>query len=321
MEVVAHRYPQITNNFYFTAAASNSLKSIEQALDQVFHELSLKVTDEVMRLRKRVFLLAKAAQTEALARTTGKKYKTHISKDQLNQVASKKTFQDDDLFLRINLGMNRIKRDIIDALELARTMEEPVDAALERVKASFPKAKIIKRPQRVLKEAKKKNEQEEFTGADFSMLFLDEQEWATMVEEYKADFIPRWRDPAFAGEKAEEGEFAGLYDYQAEQQVTQEFVDLVRSGDHEAAKENGITDFVFIATVDDRTDECCKWRDGLTITEIEAKLDEHDDDECEGVVPPLHFNCRCRIEPFTADMPEAPPSSIGDFEAWLLAND
>lgn len=313
LEVVAHRYPMVATNFFFTNPATSALKSIEQGLDQVFHDAALQMTHDIMVLRRRAYLMTKAAEVEALSRVTGKKYKTHINRAQLDAIASKPLFGGEDTFTRMSLALNRIKRDIIDALELSKTMEEPVDAALERVRQTFPRSREYKRFPKELKEAEKKPE------VDASDLFLDEQEWEDMVEDYMNKYIPKWRDPSVSGEKIEEGKYEGLYDWEGEQQVTQDFVDKVRSGEHEAAKENGITDFIHIAIVDDKTDECCLWRDGLTISEIEAKMDEHPDDECDGTVPPLHFNCRCRIAPFSEDIPEAPPSNIGDFEEWLLA--
>ena len=91
----------------------------------------------------------------------------------------------------------------------------------------------------------------------------------------------------------------------------------------DAAQENGITDFVWIAVVDDKTDLCCLWRDGLLTSEIQAKLSEHADDDAgcdlggDGLVPPLHFNCRCSIAPATDAVPKKPDVDYQSFDQWL----
>ena len=318
LEITSHVYPQITNNFYFTNPAQGAFKQLENSLEQVFHYLALEITNEQMNMRRKVYLLAHVGEVEALSRLTGKRYRTHIHRTHLDQIASKPNMRGEVLFNRMYLAVNRIKRDIIDALELSRTMEESIDAALERVKQSLPKPRLVKVSRRILKEAMTPDDEEDpLTHSD---LFIDESEWDNMVNDYTYEFIPEWRNPLkTGGEKITEEEFNGLYPWEVEQELTQDFVDQVRSGEYDGAKASGVSNFVHIAVVDDRTDSCCLWRDGLTITEIEAKLDEHDDD-CEGTTPPLHFNCRCRLAPFSEDMPQVPESNIGDFNTWLLSD-
>ena len=113
------------------------------------------------------------------------------------------------------------------------------------------------------------------------------------------------------------------YAWEYERDITNDFVYAVREGAIEAAKENGITDFVWIAVVDDKTDACCLWRDGLLTSEIEAKLKEHEseDEDCNlggsGLVPPLHFNCRCSLAPATDAIPQKPEVDYASFDKWL----
>lgn len=67
----------------------------------------------------------------------------------------------------------------------------------------------------------------------------------------------------------------------------------------DAAKEMGIKDFVWIAILDDRTDECCWERSGKLTSEIEEMLasGKLDRDLCEAITPPAHPNCRCSLGP------------------------
>jgi hypothetical protein len=78
---------------------------------------------------------------------------------------------------------------------------------------------------------------------------------------------------------------------------------------------------MWIAIIDDKTDDCCLKRDGLTSTQIEEKLrGEWEKDECQAKVTPAHFNCRCRMAPVSDDLPDQAPADFGGFDEWLNAS-
>jgi SPP1 gp7 family putative phage head morphogenesis protein len=94
----------------------------------------------------------------------------------------------------------------------------------------------------------------------------------------------------------------------------------VRAGEIEAAKEQGIDDFVWTAVIDERTDECCLWRDGLLVSEIEAELNgDHSGDDCDSTVPPAHINCRCRVLPVSAQYVEQQQTGFQGIDEWLAS--
>jgi hypothetical protein len=158
---------------------------------------------------------------------------------------------------------------------------------------------------------------------------IDEAAWKDMVDDYLHDYIPKWRAPEYVVDipitdptiTAEGREV--WYAWEFERDLTQEFVQSVRDGQVGAAKEAGITDFVWIAVIDSVTDACCRWRDGLLVSEIEKELAQHqdEDDECNleggGLTPPLHFNCRCALAPAQDNIPDRPSLEDPDFETWL----
>ena len=143
---------------------------------------------------------------------------------------------------------------------------------------------------------------------------IEQSAWEKLVSDYVSEEIfPRGPLDIISSPGVTDA-----YAWELEKEVTQLFVDQVRRGEHEAAKDNGIPDFIWISVIDNVTDECCKWRDGLTVTEIETQLKgKHSNDKCQTIVPPAHFNCRCALAPLTDDLPSSPPPDLGDFEDWL----
>lgn len=170
-------------------------------------------------------------------------------------------------------------------------------------------------------------------SSDEATLLLDregEAAWDDMLDSYKKDFVPVWRAPEYVVDipitdpthQVTTGEDV-WYAWEFERDLTNEFVKSVREGTVEAATENGVTDFVWIAVIDSATDACCRWRDGLLVSEIEKELGGHKDEdaECaledEGLVPPIHFNCRCTLAPATDNIPDKPDIDSPSFEQWL----
>ena len=157
------------------------------------------------------------------------------------------------------------------------------------------------------------SDEEEEPAVDFAMGFIDEAVWNEMVEFYKKEYVPTYQ---FRIPKGAEDYW--YKDFELEQDLTHDFVKSVRDGTLAAAKENGITDMMWIAVIDAKTDECCTWRHGLSSSEIEDQLKgEHSDDDCEEIVPPAHYYCRCTIAPMVDSMSEAPESNQKEFDEWL----
>lgn len=326
ISIIAARYSQIPEHEFFTNNATRMLKLLEGQIDDEFYHAAMQVYVRQIKMRKRAYILSALGETEAIGRTLEKPTKIQLTNEKLLDVQLSKK-DGEDLVKRIRLGFNRLKRDIMDALELSRVQELPLGDAIKKVIAVFPKVKATVRPP---------NELARITEADAPYSKLDERkkvasvdsmspdEWEDTVQDYKSDYLPKSRFYNEPMDWTEGDERSITYSWEVEQQLTDDFVSQVRDAQAEAgkqAKEQGISDFVWIAVIDDKTDECCSSRDGLTTEEIEAQMESGklDADLCDASTPPAHFGCRCRLAPI-ADAKEVPEENQFDYEGfkeWL----
>lgn len=315
---------------------------LQRKLDYVFSIAASHSTDLIRRMRVSTYTLASAGESEAIARTLGKPVATRVDQDTLIQAMAKDSPSGGKLRDKIEFFFNRIKHKVFVAMEHAVVLDDTVEEARARVEQVFPKAYRVKRPARELKAIKFKEadapdwlkQARQDYAVDFmpnlgpqdialtdstslAVGVIDDGAWSQVVDDYKREYVPFGRGTQdFTRDELGSERF----DWEIEKEATQDFVDQVRAGQVQAAKENGINDFMWIAVIDDKTDECCAWRDGLTTSEIEEQLKSgaHEDDACDGAItPPGHFNCRCALAPVTADMPEATPPDFGEFETWM----
>lgn len=319
LQIVSHRYSQIPPTDFFTNGARSVISQIDSQIDASFHELTRQIAIEFIKLRRFAYTLAATGETEAIARATDAYKQFRMTTDHLIKVKSRKTSEDQDLLERISLGLSRVKRNVMDAIEVARVNEDSPHAALQRVEKSFPKSYKVKKPPRTLRTLKEAAQKD--IVKKMSASFVDEDDWRDMVDDYLKG--PQFLSQRFYNEEPtlytdSEVALKG-YNWAIEQELTHDFVDKVRQGQIDAANDNGISDFVWIAILDDRTDPCCEWRSGLTSSEIEAELeDKHADDDCDAIVPPAHFNCRCDLAP-VGDLPERVETDFGEFSDWITS--
>lgn len=165
-----------------------------------------------------------------------------------------------------------------------------------------------------LKEAKKKK-------PDLSSTLIDDATWDNILKGYKEDYQTPHnpRDFIVGGKLQDELDDALVYSWEVDQDLTDEFMRQVNDSQEAAFEKAGLTKFVWIAVLDNRTcQECCVWRDGLTIEEIEAALKSgRKGDKCQSLKPPAHPNCRCTLAPAFDNLPERPNSNLKEFEEWL----
>jgi len=141
------------------------------------------------------------------------------------------------------------------------------------------------------------------------------------VSMYKDEYIPTNRNLAYDLE-APGTDLEEWYGWEIEQDVNYEFLQIVKEGSSEAVKQAGIVDLMWVAVLDDRTREEHRLKDGLTSSEIEAKLEtEWADFDDQETVAPSGFNCRCRSVPFYGDLPDAPEVNYRDFDTWLISEE
>lgn len=286
----------------------------------------------IVGLRRTTYMLTYMGQAEAMGRAWGRETKASMSHDELRLVLHRDPIGGGSLHARIELSYHRLLRDVVDAFQLSQVMESPTDEVLSRIARAFPSKRKLPKRMAKLTEADKKAPKEKLdelgepivigvdVGDGFSH-FVSEQEWDAAVEDYTADYVPRGRGPYDeVFDTGPEGEDLSRYHWEIEQEVTDDFVQSVRSGDVDAANENGVNDLIWISIIDRKTCEhCCMPRDGYTSKEIEEMLANGDLDasECDAIVPPGHRFCRCRSGAATDDLPEKVPPDFGSWDQWL----
>ena len=318
LQHVARLYPLMNLNFLDPHTVTH-VKRLEWEIEQSAKEVQTNVTANWLRLKHRTYAFSWAATQKAMLNAGKPGQPLPLPAGKLQHHRAKRT-ELGSVPDRVHLSLERLKRKVIDAVQMSRVLGEDLDQALIRAGKAFPPAQKQKKLRvltRALVEAADDTVPEDPL---YGPQFISAEDWDDIVEEYKTAYLPKYRDPRYELDTpatTEEGDVL-LYPWQVEQEMTEDFVSSVRSGEVDSANEQGITDFVWIAILDSRTDECCRKRDGLTNTEIEDNLKgEWSDDDCQAMVPPAHFNCRCRIAPATDDLPDKPASNSQDIEDWL----
>lgn len=287
-----------------------------------FDLAAMQIAELTRRMRAETYLLAHVGEAEAIGRVFGKAQKINARTKDAQAVPMPSGGTVDE---RIQIGVDKLRRQVEEALQLSHVLRSPQAEMLDRVERAFPKTrgKISKTPalskKRRLKEARVSHMRPELTFG-----FYDEDLWGEILEDYTAEVLPpniyrRGPDDKTIFYDAEADEEQERYAWEVEQEVTEDFVRQVRSGAKDAANENDIQDFIWVAILDDKTDDCCFVRNGMSSSEIENALDDGklDDDECDAIVAPAHFNCRCKSVPYVGEIPDVPQVDYAGFDDWL----
>jgi hypothetical protein len=268
-----------------------------------------------LRLRKDAYIFANAGEQRAIANCGLGNGNKRIPYDKIKALAAGETSLG-HLRLRINHALLKLRQKVIAATHLSKLLNADSEQAIKRILNVFPqgekrvKLKALPRIGRYTESAS--NE----TPLGFQ--YVSDEDWEDILDLYKTEYIPKWRDPRTeAGEALTVPEAEGeggylIYPWDVEREITEDFVSKVRSGENEGAVSNGVTDFQWLAIIDDRTDQDCEIRDGLSTQEIEDTIDDG-----LGSTPPIHFSCRCRTVPIADGLDEIADYDIEDFDAWL----
>lgn len=304
-----------------------SNKHVSFYLDHIFDQWAAEVYREYMLLRKRTYIFTIITDNEAIARALDKEHKYTIENSDLVKALSRSSGSGGQLHKRILLSLTRLKHKVMDAASLGVVLDDSREEFIQRVYDSFPRQKKISN-RRILKPQviQSRESDKRHIAQRLSVGFYDERDWQDIVDEYKNDFITEFNgpegyfpvEPGYQAHKTAAGDEV-IYAWEVERDMTEDFVSAVREGMVDSANKNGIKEFMWIAIVDDKTDDCCLWRDGLTTSEIEKQLNsgKHKDDECRAVTPKAHWGCRCSMAPMTDDLPEYETKKLGDFDSWM----
>lgn len=324
------------------------LNQLENQIEQHFEHLAFLMWMDVIDMRKKAYMLAYAGEAQAISQVLAKTPKLSLDRTRLDE-KSNKVLQGQKVMpmRKFLVRFGKLRREIISAIEYSLLMGEDQEAALGRVfmclpkQYSLPKKKVLKTVK--ITEANHKPKFSTYGPGDESSGFemqvdraapvhgfeWDQETWNKIIDDLGSDHIMTDRSPASYVDirnpyndlkiRDEIPEEDKIYSWEIEKDVVHDFVEEVRKGQVDAANKQGIKDFVWIAILDDRTDDCCEWRSGLLTSEIEAKLkSEHKDDDCREVVPPAHFNCRCTLAPASDELEAVDNEDTErEFSEWL----
>lgn len=287
---------------------------MEYTIDAIFDSLSKDIAILEHALLQKTYHLTLASEGEAISRATGKR--TSVTPE-IKHEAPKENADGENIHLRFDAILTKIKQKIVNSVKLSRLNKETTNQMIDRVIKSLPKKKIIKRSRAILK---KVTESDKEVGDPITnSAYITDDEWENIVDDYKNEYVPKFRGPetVFDIESPGEEDLSESYGWEIENQITHDFVSQVREGQMDAADQNGIDDFEVIAIIDENTcEECCGDYgcvdfDGMLTSEIVVMTDGDND------VPPFHFNCRCTIAPVLENMPEDVESNKSEFDQWL----
>lgn len=296
---------------------------INAVISKIFQTTIFEISNRMMNMRKHTFIITYLAELEAIARATKKttSVSLHHFKLKIEHQKKRDTLVGKGLQTRIWQIFFRLNQDITDRFMKAVIIGlSPADIVKSAMQA-YPEIKGYKLPPRAIKpirEADSDNPDKPDKEFDFYFGLTNDSDWDMAVQAYKDTELPMSR---FDFEGASQDPEAGYFKYQWEldQEVSDDFVQQVRDGQVSAATDMGIKEFVWVAIIDNKTcEECCYPRNGKTTTEIEKMLanGELDKHHCDARVPPAHPYCRCDIGP-VGNVDEVEGPNWKNFDDWL----
>lgn len=310
--IVASLALKSEKNFLTSLASAQDLESKTLS---IFSHIIYPIVGRMERMRKATFTLTHLSELEAIGQATQKttQQSGYEFKNKLNVVAQSSTLTGEEMPERVWLSLMKLRSKILDSYRLAIVQKKTPKEILDKVRSAFPKTVTYVRPPRELKPFKEAAQSLD-DKKEISTDFVDQDDWDLATDAYKDTELPPSR---FDNELVtDEGYHA--YDWELTQDMTDDFVKQVRDGQVDAANDLGIEEFVWVAIIDNKTDDCCLDRNGLTTSEIQDKLDSGDIDanECDATSPPAHPNCRCQLAP-VASTDEVEGPDWKSFNDWL----
>lgn len=329
IEIIKSRY-DFANSGMFSYLSKQRFISIEHEIGREFETFTYRIFSELVSLRKKTYLLAFLGEHKAIDNSTTATVRPKLTKHELDQKAvERRLFGDIDPVRKISFELSKLKQKIINALEMSSLLEEDVNKAIGRVYLTFPKVKPLPK-----KAALKRVKVTEADSIDINLkkgttwgFEIDPNIWASLIEDYAKIYIPEDRSPAsffdiknpYTDEKMtdEVPPEQRYYEWEVTRDVNNDFVNQVRSGQIDAANQNGIDEFVVISIIDDKTcDSCCG---GVGCVDFHGRFTSEVEEMTDGEFssPPYHFNCRCALAPASKDLEFKPDFTDEDFNKWL----
>lgn len=311
---INHLYPEAIKN-QFTSQGKAALDHLYFRIDQRMEYLTMQLANAMDKLGQRTYILTYASEYDAISKVkniTGQ-IKTP---DYLSQY--------ERFFSSYSPTIFTLTGKIKQKIQTSYVIDRPLDELNSQIQDLLPKTAKIKRELIKLQEAGKRLDQIKVKDeSPITYDFIPDEIWYDLINEYKSEYISPYRNKTDAN-----GEFYKVddkYVWQVEQKTTEDFLKEVKEGSKQAAKDRGISDFIWIAVLDDRTRDLHRMFHGKTSTEIKDEFEsEYKYDKEGGLNPnygevaPAGFNCRCRSVPFFKELEEDRENLItDDFATWM----
>lgn len=305
------------------SVAHSVANELSNTIMTYFQVAARDIANRMVKTRKHTFILTYLAELEAIARATKKTRPlySHEFKMKIDEQMKADTLTGKQLNLRVWQIFYRLHQKIVDAFLKGVILGKNGYEIVEDVRAVYPQMVGYKLPPRTIKPLRESNlggglpDEKEY---DFYFGLTNDEDWDLAVKAYQDTELPPNRFDMEGARLDPEASYF-KYDWELEQEQTDDFVQQVRDGQVKAATDMGIKEFVWIAILDNKTcEECCIPRNGKTTSEIEKMLasGELDATHCDARVPPAHPHCRCDIGPVASvDQVEGPDWK--DFGTWL----
>jgi len=308
------------SNLYHPLPQKHRFSIFEKHLNDIFEIAVLQLTSEIFDMRRKAYTLANVGESTALGSN-----KSTSSKYEIDQWIYAEGFESVSVMKKIDVWFNKLRRSILNEVEYSVMTGEEFEMLLFRVFKKLPKRRPIKQARSLKKLPKKVRE-----AGLINISFQDSEVWNDILKDYLEDYVPTDRSPEsfydivnpHTGEVVPPDKLLTnedyYYEWEIERDTTHDFVKQVREGQIDAANANGITDFVVISVLDEKTcEKCCGDVgcydfNGKTTSEVKKMT------KGENEAPPYHFSCRCSIEPYTDDMEKVNITQIErDFDEWI----
>lgn len=313
----------------FILHSSKNVKLLDAQIENILVPAISELTSVTQDLKRLTFTLALVSEAEAIGRITGKA-KYDVQRDLVSRYLSRPSLLGRHTRDSVALYLDRLRRDVVDALQQASIRKAPDGTPLnsprdifQAVIKVFPNVKrqrVVHELSKIKESDKKKSDDDEVN--EIATGSVDDNDWNQIVDAYTTGYIPEYRGPDYQINPNEPGWPADekVYATDIEREMTDDFVKAVRDGQVEAANQNGISEFIWLAILDDKTcEDCCQPRDGLTTSEIQEGIDSGELDECDALCPPAHVACRCRLAPMVDSDQEPVTVDTEGFDDWAAS--
>ena len=351
--LLAYRsYPNVLKAFN----RKREIRNLDQEIERAFEGLSGDIAQEILQLRRKVYLFTIASEHRAIQDQLGLNTSPRVDQLDINQAVIRNFAGDVNPVHKIDHELSKVRRSFMAKFELALIQDRPINEAMGMLYLSLPsrKKKTNRTPLKRIKTTeagfKKKSAfgfvddteindgPESVSGFNLNLAangevkardwVFDQDTWNALIQDYETTYIPIDRgpnnivdmtDPRTGDLFARENyESDEVYGWQIERDVTHDFVQQVRSGQMQTANENGIDEFIVIAILDDKVcDSCC---DDYGCADFDGKLTSEIEEMTKGdySAPPYHFNCRCALAPVSKDIGFIDETdSKREFDEWL----